>query len=88
WFGEEVPKIMEAAELISEADIVIIIGTSMVVYPAAGLVNYAPENTPVFVVDPHSPPVNGVSNVEFITEPGSVGVPKLVDRLLADADQG
>lgn len=52
WFGEAVPMIDKAIELVSEADIVIIIGTSMQVYPAAGLVSYAKHNTPIYFIDP------------------------------------
>jgi NAD-dependent deacetylase len=52
WFGEAVPMIDRAAELVSEADIIVIIGTSMQVYPAAGLVRYAKHNTPIYFIDP------------------------------------
>ena len=52
WFGEAVPMIDKAVELVSEADIVIIIGTSMQVYPAAGLVSYAKYNAPIYFIDP------------------------------------
>lgn len=82
WFGEEVPMILPAAEMISDADIVIIIGTSMVVYPAAGLLNYAPMGVPIYVIDPNKPAMAAMGNVEFIQDPASAGVPKLVARLL------
>lgn len=52
WFGEAVPMIDKAVELVTEADILIIIGTSMQVYPAAGLVSYAKHNTPIYFIDP------------------------------------
>ena len=52
WFGEAVPMIDKAVELVTEADILIIIGTSMQVYPAAGLVSYVKQNTPIYFIDP------------------------------------
>ena len=52
WFGEDVPMITPASHKVSEADIVIVIGTSMQVYPAAGLVAYAPRNSEIFYIDP------------------------------------
>lgn len=54
WFGEAVPMIEPAAEIVSECDILLVIGTSLVVYPAAGLVNYIKDGVPVFLVDPNS----------------------------------
>lgn len=82
WFGEEVPLIMEAAELASEADVFIIIGTSLVVYPAAGLMDFVPRSSPVYVVDPKRPPVHSEHNIFFIEKPGSVGVPELAKQLM------
>lgn len=83
WFGEPVPNIIEAARLISDCDMVMIVGTSMVVYPAAGLIDYAPLKAPVFVVDPGKPEVQGPRPTEFLVEKASTGVPRLVERLLA-----
>lgn len=82
WFGESVPKIMDAAEIMTQADVVFIIGTSLVVYPAAGLIDYAPPGTPIFVIDPNRPPLDGMENVTFIEEPATTGVPKVVRQLL------
>jgi NAD-dependent deacetylase len=59
WFGEDVPLIQEAAELISECDVLVIIGTSLVVYPAAGLMAFAPDNAQIFYIDKNP-------NLEFI----------------------
>ncbi len=53
WFGEAVPAIEEAAQVVSEADLLVIIGTSMNVYPAAGLINYIRPGTPVYLIDPN-----------------------------------
>ncbi len=85
WFGEAVPMIVPAAALMQEADIVLIVGTSLVVYPAAGLINYAPPKVPIFVIDPRRPTVNSTHPIEFYEEPGSTGVPKVVARLIEAA---
>ena len=53
WFGEAVPAIQEAASIASSADVFVIIGTSMNVYPAAGLINYVPSSSPIFIIDPN-----------------------------------
>jgi NAD-dependent deacetylase len=84
WFGEGVPLISTAAKIISEADIVLVIGTSMVVYPAAGLIDYAPESSPKYYIDPKAFPVSGISNLTVIKEKAGEGVPRLVNQLLTD----
>ncbi|MDX2245322.1 MAG: NAD-dependent deacylase [Bacteroidia bacterium] len=81
WFGEEVPLITKAVKLMAGADIVAVIGTSLVVYPAAGLLEVAPPYAPVFVVDPHKPPISGARNIHYIQERGSIGVPILATLL-------
>lgn len=81
WFGEAVPAIEEAAEIVSTADILVIIGTSMNVYPAAGLINYVPEGAPIFVIDPNEVPVPGNSRVHVIREKAGDGVRKLIEIL-------
>lgn len=55
WFGEEVPMIEPAAQTVSDADIVVIVGTSLLVYPAAGLLHYAPSDAKLFCIDPEMP---------------------------------
>ena len=74
WFGESVPAISEAAEIVAQADILLIIGTSLNVYPAAGLIDYAPAQSPVFIIDPNQPNVHSSRNITFITEKASVGM--------------
>ena len=83
WFGEAVPKIEEGARAVSECDYLIIIGTSMQVYPAAGLVDYAPGHAPIYYIDP-KPAIskNDFLNVNIIAQKATVGVRKLVDDLL------
>ena len=82
WFGEAVDMIGPAAEVVSAADILIIVGTSLVVYPAAGLVNYAAEDVKKYYVDPKAFPVSGISNLEVIKKKAGEGLPVLVDQLL------
>ncbi len=83
WFGESVPLMTEAARIAGDAEIFIIVGTSLVVYPAAGLIEYVPYNAPKYLIDPAKPHVYGVhKNLEFIVEKATVGTQKLVDKLL------
>jgi len=82
WFGEAVPAMDEAIELVRKADVLIIVGTSMQVYPAAGLIDYAPSGIPVYVVDPNLPVVSSRSHLHLIAEPASSGLTKVVSELL------
>lgn len=85
WFGEMVPMLESAAYETSTADIVIIIGTSMQVYPAAGLVGYAPEGVPIYYIDP-KPTINyeleRSNNLKVVSENATTGVRKVVEELL------
>ncbi|VAW17206.1 NAD-dependent protein deacetylase of SIR2 family [hydrothermal vent metagenome] len=80
WFGEMVPAISEAQEIVEQADILVVIGTSLAVYPAAGLVDYSRPGIPIFVIDPNRPDVY-LKNVEFIVEKASTGVKILKEKL-------
>jgi len=80
WFGEAVPAISDAIAIVEKADILVVIGTSMQVYPAAGLVNYAKSGIPIFVIDPVRPKVY-LKNVEYIEEKAVNGVKILKDKL-------
>ncbi len=80
WFGEAVPELYHAIPIVEEADILVVVGTSLVVYPAAGLVNYAKPDIPVFVIDPHRPSVIK-DNVIFMEEKAGKGVEILVKEL-------
>jgi len=80
WFGEEVPNMLDAVKIVQNADILVIIGTSMVVYPAAGLINYAPINTPIYVIDPGEPEINNKKAI-FINEKATVGTQMFWDAL-------
>jgi len=82
WFGEAVPNLQIAAEEVEKADIFVIIGTSLNVYPAAGLVHYTRPSTPVFLIDPKpvTVPANG-RRIEVIQQPATLGVATLIERL-------
>lgn len=83
WFGEEVPMLNKAVELTAEADILIIIGTSMQVYPAANLIYYIKKNTPIYFIDP-KPAIqkNDFQNLTVLAEVASKGVEKVVKKLM------
>ena len=74
WFEEPVPMITKAAEIVSKADIFVIIGTSLAVYPAAGLLHYAPSSIPKFIIDKRIPEGSSVYNLTAIEKPATAGV--------------
>ena len=81
WFGEAVPMLDQAIEITKKADILVIIGTSMQVYPAASLINYIKPNTPVYFIDPKPNISNNLNNLTVFSEKASVGVEKLITIL-------
>jgi NAD-dependent deacetylase len=83
WFGEMVPMLDVAAREVMKADIFIVVGTSLQVYPAASLIDYASDNIPKYVVDPNLPNVSKRPNLDLIQEKGTVGIPQLVNELLS-----
>jgi len=82
WFGENVPMIETAAQLCHDADVFILTGTSLAVYPAAGLINYVSRKAPKYIVDPKIPPVTYRTNTTIIEAKATIGIPQLVDELL------
>lgn len=80
WFGEAVPMMYEAEQEVRKADILVVIGTSLNVYPAAGLINYAPTGTPVYLIDPNEVSVYR-TDVHFIKKGASEGVAELRELL-------
>jgi NAD-dependent deacetylase len=87
WFGEEVPMLQKAAEVVSKSDIILVVGTSMQVYPAAGLVGIAPKFAPIIYIDP-KPSLNYemqmAENLITIPEVATTGLRKVVNELLID----
>jgi len=82
WFEEPVPLIEEAANLTSEAAIFVIIGTSLAVYPAAGLINYTIPGIPKFIVDKTIPRTTGILNLTAIALPATSGVEVLKKKIM------
>jgi NAD-dependent deacetylase len=82
WFGEAVPALDKAMTLSMQADIFVVVGSSLNVYPAAGLINYTPPDIPIYVIDPKEVNVTR-NNITFICEKASTGVQKL-KKLLSE----
>ncbi len=82
WFGEEVPNLPVAAQMVSEADAVIIVGTSLNVYPAAGLYQYAKANAPIWIIDPKANELYYPSHITPINEKAGAALPRLVNSFL------
>ena len=80
WFGEMVPMIEIAADVVEKSDALIIVGTSMQVYPAAGLVQYAKYDAHIYFVDP-KPSISENRRITVLAENASTGVPKVVELL-------
>lgn len=84
WFGEAVPKLEEAILKMSKADIFILIGSSLQVYPAAGLINYVKSSTRKYIIDKKIPDCYGQENLYTIEEPATTGILKLKEQLLKE----
>ena len=80
WFGEDVPMIDKAIDICKTADILLIIGTSLQVYPAASLMHYVPGLTPTYFIDP-KPAITSKNNITVITETATLGVKKVRELL-------
>ncbi len=87
WFGEPVPAIEKAVEIVQQADFFAVIGTSLVVYPAAGLIHYVPSSVPIYVIDPNPVQTPYHKSIEFIPEKAGVGVGMLKEKLLAGLNE-
>ena len=81
WFGEAVPEIERAAEISSQADIYVVIGTSLNVYPAAGLVQFVPDRAPVYLIDPKDVPWSSGHCYRHIKKGASAGMEELTEML-------
>lgn len=84
WFGEAVPLIIEAAEIVSKADILIVVGTSLEVYPAAGLIDGASDHCITYLIDPNRHESNGYAGVRLIKNNAAKALPELVEKIIAD----
>ena len=83
FFGEAVPMMEQAVKIVSAADILVVVGTSLAVYPAASLIHYAPVSATLYVVDPKTPPMSGIRNrVEVIQMNAAEGMPLLAKQLI------
>ncbi len=82
WFGEMVPMMDTAYVIAEKADIFMVVGTSMAVYPAAGIIDYSPQEIPKYLIDPSDVKVNGIANLRIIKEKASIGLPQLALDLL------
>jgi NAD-dependent deacetylase len=83
WFGEEVPLLPEAAALVARADVLIVVGTSLQVYPAAGLVHHAPHGCRTYLVDP-GPVETPIRGMVHLQEPATTGIPALAASLMRE----
>lgn len=82
WFEEPVPMIEKAITIVRQAEIFVVIGTSLVVYPAAGLINYAAPNIPKYIIDKKIPYAANLQNLQIIEKPATEGVKELVKQLV------
>jgi len=85
WFGEMVPMIEPAARITASADILLVVGTSLQVYPAAGLINEVNQNVPIYVIDPSTPEYYGSNQVTAIAKSAVEGMRELKEKLIEDA---
>lgn len=81
WFGEDVPMIEKAAKICANTDIFMLVGTSLAVYPAAGLLDFVPDEVPKYIVDPKIPLISRFRNVIRVEEKATVGVVKVAEML-------
>ncbi|PWV51777.1 NAD-dependent deacylase [Chitinophaga sp. S165] len=81
WFGEDVPKIVNAAKMVKAADVFVVIGTSLLVYPAAGLIDYLPDGVPAYVIDKKLPEMGHRKGLVKIEKPATQGILELEESL-------
>lgn len=81
WFGEDVPLISDASYIVEEADILLIIGTSLLVYPAAGLIRFAPSHVPVYIIDKQIPDIANNPRIKTIQQVATTGMKVFCEML-------
>ena len=85
FFGEAVPMFDRATRIVEKADILVVVGTSLAVYPAASLVHYARRGVPIYLVDPGQPDVAMIRNpLTHIRERAAIGMPQLLEKLVSE----
>lgn len=84
WFGEAVDMMEPASSIVKNADVLLVIGTSLAVYPAAGLINYVSAEASKYYIDPKAYQVPGISNLQVIKEKAGIGIPSIVNTLLEE----
>ncbi|MEP6597749.1 MAG: Sir2 family NAD-dependent protein deacetylase [Ginsengibacter sp.] len=82
WFDEQVPKIIEAKRIMTDADIFVLVGSSLQVYPASGLINYVASHVPKYIIDKKIPFVSSQPNFSFIEKPATEGIKELLSFLI------
>lgn len=82
WFGEPVPNIERASHIVAKADIFIVVGTSLAVYPAAGLIHYTKKTIPKYIIDPKFPDIRLSDEWTHIQKKAKSGLPQLVNQLI------
>lgn len=87
FFGESVPMFEKAIDVVKTADVLIVVGTSLAVYPAASLVGYVEDRVPIYVVDPFAPTIHGIRNrIVHIEKRAEIGMPQLLKQLVANKE--
>ena len=81
WFGEPVPAMEQAIEITKRADIFLVVGTSLQVYPAAGLLEYSSNNCPIYLIDPNEPEYKSLREIYLIKEKATSGMSKFIDMI-------
>lgn len=81
WFGEAVPAMDEAIEMASSADVFLVVGTSLQVYPAAGLLEYAPAQCPIYLIDPNTPEFYSNRKVHIVQDKASTGMTQFIEMI-------
>ncbi|HNP19018.1 MAG TPA: NAD-dependent deacylase [Fulvivirga sp.] len=84
WFGEMVPMIEKAAKISEQADIFIVVGTSLAVYPAASLIDYVPYTSKIYVVDPNMPYIKDKHNIKLVNAKATTGLKEIAVELKAN----
>lgn len=86
WFGEDVPEFENAVRISHQADLYMVVGTSLAVYPANTLINYTKDATPIYIVDPGKPDFIPHARIHLVQAPATTGIPSIMDELVKFAE--